>query len=329
MRVTVLGGTGFIGHDVTRQLVESGTDVTVIHRGHTPARVPGARRLTADRRDHSALASALAFATPNVLIDMTAYTGGDIEHLVTAVPTSLERLVVISSGDVYWTYGAFLGLGPSLPASPPLDEGAPLREQLYPYRAQAAGMGDLRYWYEKVEVERTARARAGVPVTILRLPMVYGPGDPHRRVAGYLDPMVASGSELRLDPAEAGWRCTRGYVEDVAGAIRLAALDERASGEVFNVGEVDALTELEWARAIGAAAGWSGRVRTDPAQPPSVPANWEVPLVTDTGRIRRVLGYSERVGRAEGLRRSVARGPDRPRPLSEASAGGTDLSAGG
>jgi len=226
MRVTVLGGTGFIGHHVTRWLVEAGADVTTIHRGHTPARVPGVRSLTADRR-RAALSSALAAAAPSVLIDMTAYTGEDMERLLAALPASLERLVVISSGDVYWTYGAFLGLSPALPPAAPVDEGAALREQLYPYRAQAQGQEDLRYWYDKIVVERTARTGAGVPVTILRLPMVYGPEGPQRRVSGYLQRLWASGSELRLNATEAAWRCTRGYVEDVAWAIRLAALTGR------------------------------------------------------------------------------------------------------
>ena len=306
MRVTVLGGTGFIGHHVTRWLVEAGADVTAIHRGHTPARVPGVRSLAADRRGASTLSSALAAAAPNVLIDMTAYTGEDMERLLTALPASLERLVVISSGDVYWTYGAFLGLSPTLSPAAAVDEGASLREQLYPYRAQAQGQEDLWYWYDKIVVERTARMGTGVPVTILRLPMVYGPEDPQKRVSGYLQRLWASGSELRLNATEAAWRCTRGYVEDVAWAIRLAALAGGGTGQLFNVGEADALSELEWARAIAAAAEWSGRVISDPAEPPSMSADWRIPLLVDTRRIRAGLGYHEPIGRDQGLRRTAA-----------------------
>lgn len=319
MRLAVLGGTGFIGHHVTRWLVEAAEDVTTIHRGHTPARVPGARNVTADRQHPSALARALAAAAPTVLIDMTAYRGEDMERLLAAVPASLERLVVISSGDVYWTYGMFLGLSQALPAGPALDERAPLREQLYPYRVRASGSEDLLYWYEKIVVERTARTSAGVPVTILRLPMVYGPDDPQKRAGGYVERLWASGSEMRLNAAEANWRCTRGYVEDVAWAIRLASLDERAAGAIFNVGEADALTELEWVRAIAAAVQWSGSVLSDPAEPASSPAKWTVPLVVDTGRIRKVLRYQEPIGRQEGLRRTTAAGRAGAPAVPEAS----------
>ncbi len=92
----------------------------------------------------------------------------------------------------------------------------------------------------------------------------------------------------------------------MAWAIRLAALDERAAGEIFNVGEEEALTELEWVRAIAAAAAWSGRVISDAATPPSLPADWAIPLLVDTHRIREVLGYGEPIGREEGLRRTTA-----------------------
>jgi nucleoside-diphosphate-sugar epimerase len=314
MRVAVVGGTGFIGHHVIQWLVRAGADVTTIHRGQTPVRVPGAWSLRADRKDTSTLAAALAAAAPAVVVDMTAYTGDDMESLLAALPASLVRLVLISSGDVYWTYAAFLGLSLSRTTAAPLDEQASLRDQLYPYRARASGPEDLLYGYDKIVVERTAQSGARVPVTILRLPMVYGPGDPQKRIGGYLERLGASGGTLRLNAAEAAWRCTRGYVEDVAWAIRLAALDERAAGEVFNVGEEEGLTELEWVRAIALTSGWSGQVISDPATPPSLPAEWGIPLVVDTRRIREMLGYQEPIGREEGLRRTLAAGQPRASP---------------
>jgi nucleoside-diphosphate-sugar epimerase len=251
VRFAVLGGTGFIGHHVTRWLVEAGADVTTIQRSPASPRVPGARSLRADRKHTSTLVTALATAAPAVLIDMIGYTGEDMERLLTALPVSLQHLVVISSGDVYWTYAVFLGLSRGLPPAAPLNEHAPLREQLYPYRAHA------------------------------------------------------SGGTVRLNAAEAAWRCTRGYVEDVAWAIRLA-VDGRAAGQILNVGEAQALPELEWVRTIAAAAGWSGQVISDPAAPPSSPVDWAMPLVVDTHRIREVLGYREPVGREDGLRRTTA-----------------------
>lgn len=305
MRITLLGGSGFIGRHLTRWLLEAGAGVTVIHRGRMSSH-PGARSMIADRHDPAALGRALAAAAPSVLVDLTAYTRADMDSLVATLPPSVERLVVLSSGDVYRTYAAFLGQtaldGPIGAQS----ENAPVRDQLYPYRERARDPDDPMYQYEKLDVERRARGGAPAPVTILRLPMVYGAEDPQARVSGCVERLRASNGELRINAAEAGWRCTRGYVEDVAWAIRLAAADDRAKGETFNLGEPDALTELEWMRAVADTAGWRGRIIADPTVAASLPANWHVPLIADTTRVRGVLEFREPVGRDEGLRRTTA-----------------------
>jgi nucleoside-diphosphate-sugar epimerase len=291
---------------VARWLLDGGADLITIQRGRTGPSPPGARSLVAERGDAGALQAALADAAPAVLIDMIAYTAADAERLLAALPSSLERLVVISSGDVYWTYGAFLGLDSANPPATPLDEDAPLRQARYPYRAQASGADDVLYSYEKIEVERIARDGAGVPVTVLRLPMVYGRDDPQGRIAGYLARLGAGAGRFRLNSAESAWRCTRGYVEDVAAAIALAALDGKAADAIYNLGESDAPTERVWVEAVAEAAGWEGEIVVEPDTPPSLQARWEFPLATDTRRIREELGYREPVGRTVGLRRSVA-----------------------
>jgi nucleoside-diphosphate-sugar epimerase len=296
--VTVLGGTGFIGSHVVRQLRATGAEVTTVQRGRGG--------LIADRAHVHALRSALAAASPGVLVDMIAYSAADIESLLPALPTTLERLVVISSGDVYWTYGAFLGHESAGRTASPLEESAPLRKSRYPYRAMASGPEDMRYRYEKIDVEEIARGTAPVPVTVLRLPMVYGPNDPQERVAGALARLRSGGDVLRLNAAESAWQCTRGYVEDVAAGIALAALHTGAAGSTYNLGESDALSEQEWLETIAAVSGIDCEVIPDAEVAPSLPANWAFPLVTDTRRIRMELDYREPVGRPEGVRRSLA-----------------------
>jgi nucleoside-diphosphate-sugar epimerase len=177
---------------------------------------------------------------------------------------------------------------------------------LFPYRRHARGPEDLLYSYEKILVERAANAWTQGATTVLRLPMVYGPNDRQRRVARYVDRLRGAVGRMRLNAAEASWRCTRGYVEDVAAAISLAALNEAAAGHVFNLGERETLTELEWVRAIATAIGWDGELLGDPGVPPSQKANWNADLIVDTGRIRNLLRYDEFVGPEEALRRAVA-----------------------
>jgi nucleoside-diphosphate-sugar epimerase len=122
--------------------------------------------------------------------------------------------------------------------------------------------------------------------------------------------MGSAEAEILLDRAKTAWRWTRGYLEDVADAIALATTDPRAGGRVYNVGEPDAPTEAEWVRAIGEAAGWRGEVRAVSREelPEELrePYDFTHDLASDTSRIRRELSYRERIGRAEGLRRTVA-----------------------
>ena len=121
--------------------------------------------------------------------------------------------------------------------------------------------------------------------------------------------MNAGHSTIVLDGAKASWRWTRGYVEDVADAIRLAASDPRAAGRTYNVGEERAPTEREWILGIGRAAGWDGEVRAVAREelPPEMvePYDFRHDLVSDTRRIRAELGYRERTDRGEALRQTV------------------------
>src|SRR5437870_13235909 len=97
-----------------------------------------------------------------------------------------------------------------------------------------------------------------LPGTVLRLPMVYGPGDPLHRFFPMLKRMMDRRTRILLFDEMAAWRSPRGYVENVAAAIALAACSDRAVGEIYNVAEEPAFSELEWARQIAAQARWDG-----------------------------------------------------------------------
>jgi nucleoside-diphosphate-sugar epimerase len=305
MRILLLGGTGFIGSLVVEHLLLASHEVAVVHRGHQPV-PPGSVSLIADRDDPGLLKAAVEAFHPEALIEMIAYTATDADHVLAVLPTQLRRLTVVSSGDVYATYGAFLGQEPPPQSANPSTETAALRRGRYPYRAKATSPTDVLYDYDKILVEERYRDRSPVPVTILRLPMVYGPSDPNRRVAADLARFRdAPGGVLELHPEEAAWRCTRGYVVDVAAAIALATTRPEALGRTYNVGDVDAWTTREWLAAIGQSIESPTTIRERPTAVPSLPANWTVSIVSATDRIRRELGYVEPIGRTEGVRRSA------------------------
>src|SRR5262245_7735212 len=309
MRVLIIGGTGFIGSYVLRRLLGEGHSVAVFHRGQSGSDLPrGALRITGDRRRLAEYGGEFDQFGPQVILDMIPYVEEDARALMATFRGKVERVVAVSSQDVYRAYGLFLRLEEGKLEPAPYDEEAPLRTRLYPYRETAQGGEDLAYHYDKIPVERVVMSDPQTPFTILRLPKVYGPGD-RGRLFDYLKRMDDGREATLVRERRSRWRWTRGYVENVAAAIALAVTDARAANRIYNLGEGDALSESEWARSIGLAAGWSGEVVAVPedALPQSMlePYRFEQHLVADTNRFRKELGYEEETPRQEALRRSI------------------------
>jgi nucleoside-diphosphate-sugar epimerase len=238
---------------------------------------------------------------------MIPYTEEEARLLMRVFKGVVGRVVAISSADVYRAYGRLLRHESGEPDPVPLSEDAPLRERLYPYRERAVGPDDFKYHYDKILVERVVMSDAALPGTILRLPAVYGPNDPQHRLFGYLKRMDDNRPSILLEDAQSRWRWTRGYVENTAYAIALAATNERVENRIYNVGEMGALTEADWVQRLGLAAGWNGEVviLSKDSLPAQIGEDYSHHLVTDTSRIRAELGYKERVSRQEALRQTI------------------------
>src|SRR5207302_641613 len=123
---------------------------------------------------------------PDVVVSMTPEGEEDSAAVIAALRGFARRIVAVSSQDVYRAYGRLHGTEPGPPDPVPLTEDAPLREQLHPYRSKTpAGMGEprrLEDYYDKILVERIVMGERDLLGTILRLPMVYGPGDRQHRL---------------------------------------------------------------------------------------------------------------------------------------------------
>lgn len=115
---------------------------------------------------------------------------------------------------------------------------------------------------------------------------------------------------ILLDERTARWRAPWGYSGDVALAVTLAVENNRAEGQIFNVGDSGGLDMEGWIRELATATGWTGEIVTTQHQcpPPSFPLqfNLEQHLDMDTARIRRVLGYRESMSREAALEGTVA-----------------------
>ncbi len=145
-----------------------------------------------------------------------------------------------------------------------------------------------------------------LPGTILRLPMIYGPGDRPHRLYKYVRRMRDDCPWILLDAGHAAWRAPRGYVENVAWAITLAITNDVAKRRIYNVVEAEALAEATWVQRIADSLAWQGRIVTVPKGKLTMHYDTDHHWVVDSSRIRHELGYREIIELAEAMARSIA-----------------------
>ncbi len=300
----VIGGTNFIGPFVVRRLIGLGHEVTVFHRGKTEAKLPSeTRQKIGDRRRLNEYTEELQSHTPEVVLDMIPMNEYEARDVMRTFRGVADRVVAVSSQDVYRAYDILRHRHPGPPDPVPLSEDSPLREELYPYKRE--GVEE----YEKILVEKAFIENPSLPGTVLRLPAVYGSGDYRHRLLPYLKRMDDERPAIILEKGLAQWRWTHGYVEDVAEAITLAVTDERAAGRIYSLGERKTESYAEWLRSLGRVVGWNGvLVEASFKSTPDdirLGGNFDQHLVTDTDRIRQELDYEETTFQREALSRTV------------------------
>jgi nucleoside-diphosphate-sugar epimerase len=294
---------------VVHELLEMGHEVRIFHRGHPTSEL--CQKLTcvhADRTDIVDHAETLWKYAPQVVLDMIPINQADAQAINKVFKGVAERIVGISSQDVYRAYGIILGIEDEPLVPVPLTENSPLRSIRFPYRDQVTPEHPL-YSYDKILIEEIYMGDSKLPGTILRLPMVYGPGDYQHRTFPYLKRMDDGRPAIILENGISSWCWTKGYVADIAHAIALAVTDQRAAGRIYNLGEAVTLNQREWVRAIGRAAGWNREIVTFPNHqlPEQLRTKFNVDqqLLTDTSRIRAELDYVELISQEEALHRTI------------------------
>ncbi|HKW26106.1 MAG TPA: NAD-dependent epimerase/dehydratase family protein [Terriglobales bacterium] len=304
MKILLIGGTGFIGPHVVRELSRQGHQVAVLHRGGRTAELPkGVQTFIGDRSTLPQNAAVRRFA-PEIVVDMILSSAPQAQALMNTFRGVAKRVVAISSMDVYRAMGLVHGTesGPLQPL--PLTETSELRSTPHPYSPEALKMMRKIFdWadddYDKIPVERAVLSDPQLPGTVLRLPAVHGPGDPLHRFFPYLKRMDDRRPKIIFWDELAAWRWSRGYVGNVAAAISLAATADAAAGQIYNVCEEPALSELEWAKEITAVVGWKGdfvllpRERTP--QHLLLLRRADQHWVASSHKIRKHLGYLDHV----------------------------------
>lgn len=313
VRILLIGGNGFIGRYVMPMLQGRGHHLALFHRGASPAR-DGVEEIVGDRSRLPEYATELRRFAPDVVIDFVLSSGAHAEDLMDVFRGATGRVVMLSSMDVYRAAGVLHGTDHGPLQELPLTEDSELRHILHPYPPAAnRRLRAIFPWvtddYDKIPAEHAIMNDRELAGTVLRLPMIYGPGDPLHRLYPIVKRMADARPHIVFAEPLAAWRSCRGYVENVAAAIALATTNDRAAGRVYNVCEEPAFSELEWARKIAPAMEWRGEFIVLPAEraPKHLlpPGNHAQHWVASSARIRQELGFREPVILDDAIRRSV------------------------
>ncbi len=243
LRVLVTGGTGFIGEYLVPALVERGAIVTVLSR------------CTAlnDGRSYQVVTGDLA--RPESLegvcreIDLVFHLGGHAHALdeLNSVSGELDRKITVEGTRALLEQSLAAGVNRFLFFSSvkAMGEGG---EDCQDESAECRPVSS--YGRAKLSAERLVQeaSRQGLEVTILRLPMVYGPG-----CKGNLPRMIQAIEKRRFPPLpETGNQRSMVDVRDVVQAALLAIMrpDAGAKTYILTDGQTYSTRQLyEWIHA--------------------------------------------------------------------------------
>lgn len=291
LRVLVIGGTRFMGYQLTWRLVAAGHEVTLLNRG-THADPFGARvtRLRADRTSRE-FSNVLAGRSFDAAVDFAAFQRADAEGAVEALDGRVGHYVLISTGQVYLVRAE----RPALAREEDYD-GLLMAEPPAGHR----DLGDWEYGMGKracEDVLAAAWSSRGFPSTRLRIPIVNGERDHLRRLESYVW-RILDGGPL-LVPDGGGARLRQVYSGAVVSAL-LRVLGDRATfGQAYNVCQEETPTLAELLVMLADLVGAPARLvpvtvaemeaaGLDPIAASPFSTRWKSFL--DPGRAQRELG---------------------------------------
>ncbi len=260
-RVLITGAAGFVGRHLTEHLTACGDEVLLVDRHDFPgAALPGV-----DITDAAAVAAMLEQLRPTAIYHLAGWADvggswkapveafranaeGTLNVLSAAVDAGVERVLAVSSADVY---------GKVEPAELPLTEDSPLRPAS-PYAASkvAADYLGLQAWLGR-----------GLPVLRVRAFNHLGPGQTDKFVAPAIASRIAraerDGNTAPLPIGDLSARRDFTDVRDVVRAYRLL-MEKGEAGEVYNVCSGTDLAVQDLADQLLAQARVELRFETDP-----------------------------------------------------------------
>lgn len=251
MKMLIVGGTRFLGREITLRLAERGDEVTVVNRGRTQADLPEAvERLTADIDEDGALQAAVEGRTFDACVHMIAMNGARARRVIDVIHDQVGHYVQCGSTGVFMPL-RHVPADETEPVDPPPSEWGGFNGKA----ASDAAARELCTGHD-------------LPLTILRPTAIIGPGDVPLDYWGGRSPelfqRVLDGRPLIL-PERGEGLIQFADVRDLADAF-VAALDRPERAGEYNVSSRYAITHNHYAALLFDALDVAPAVEHMPAE---------------------------------------------------------------
>ena len=231
-KVLVLGGTGWLGHEIARQAVADGADVTCLARGSAGGAPDGAALVRSDRTRPGAY-------------DEVDREWDEVVELATDPDLVEGALDALAARARHWTSISSVSVH-ARDDEPGADESAELVAV-----GERPDPGD--YAQQKAWAERTSSDRLGDRLLVVRPSLIVGPGDPSDRF-GWWPSRLARGGRVLAPTTEGRWAQLIDVGDLAAFVVRAGR--ERLLGVVTAAGEplplADVIEEARVAAGTGA-----------------------------------------------------------------------------
>lgn len=233
MKLLVIGGSYFYGRVFVMEAVKE-HQVTVWNRGTYSLEEFGVRQVKGDRHERIAVCE----EDFDAVIDFCAYAPGDVRMMLDNMTGQIGQYVLISTVDVYEREPGVLKR-----------EGTPLEKRAF---AGEAGV----YIAGKVVLEQEIREvceERGIPCTVLRPAILYGPYNYAPRESAYISMLLTNHALPRFTNADGQFQFV--YVKDAALAILKCLGNTKAYGQAYNLCQDQILTYDDFFAMLKTVAG--------------------------------------------------------------------------